>query len=85
MQQIVHIAWGNTAFNGGLVLPRHKIDKLGLMEYSSTPAILTAGQQVDLPDFTCSIERFGMEYRTQIVAKEGVHPLRGTMLLDGHI
>jgi len=26
----------------------------------------------------------GKEYRTQVVANEGAHPLLGTMLLDGH-
>lgn len=29
-------------------------------------------------------EWFGNEYRTQIIANEGSHPLLGTMLLDGH-
>jgi len=33
------MAWVDTAFNGGLVFPREKIDTLGLKEYSSTPAI----------------------------------------------
>ncbi|APZ90926.1 clan AA aspartic protease [Fuerstiella marisgermanici] len=77
-------AWIDTAFNGGLVLPRHEIDRLGLKEYSSTPAILADGQEVELPTFTCHVEWFGKEYRTQIVANEGAHPLLGTMLLDGH-
>ena len=36
------IAWVDTAFNGGLVLPRHEIARLGLKEYSSVPAILSA-------------------------------------------
>ena len=78
------MVWVDTAFNGGLVLPREEIDKLGLKEYSSTPAILADGQKVELPTFTCYLEWFGKEYRTQIVANEGAHPLLGTMLLDGH-
>jgi clan AA aspartic protease len=78
------MVWVDTAFNGGLVLPRHEIDKLGLKEYSSTPAFLADGQQVELPTFTCYLDWFGREYRTQIVANEGAHPLLGTMLLDGH-
>ncbi len=78
------MVWVNTAFNGGLVLPRTEIDSLKLKEYSSTRAILADGQQVELPTFTCYLEWFGNEYRTQIVATDGAHPLLGTMLMDGH-
>jgi clan AA aspartic protease len=77
------LVWVDTAFNGGLVLPRHQIRRLGLKEYSSTPAILADGQQVELPTYTCYLAWFGREYRTQIVANEGAHPLLGTMLMDG--
>lgn len=76
------VAW-DTAFNGGLVLPRSEIERLALQEYSSTLAILADGQQVELPTFTCYVEWFGSEYRTQIVANEGAYPLLGTMLLAG--
>lgn len=76
------MVWVDTAFNGGLVLPRNEIERLGLKEYSSTPAILADGQQVELPTFTCHLEWFGNEYRTQIVGNDGAHPLLGTMLLD---
>lgn len=75
------MAWVDTAFNGGLVLPRDEIERLGLQEYSATPAILADGQQVELPTFTCYLEWFGKEYRTQVVANEGAHPLLGTILL----
>jgi clan AA aspartic protease len=78
------LVWVDTAFNGGLVLPHHEIRHLGLKQYSSTPAILADGQQVVLPTYTCYLDWFGGEYRTQIVANEGAHPLLGTMLLDGH-
>jgi clan AA aspartic protease len=78
------LVWIDTAFNGGLVLPRGEIERLALKEYSSTPAILADGQQVELPTFTCYLEWFGSEYRTQVVGNEGAHPLLGTMLLDGH-
>jgi clan AA aspartic protease len=78
------MVWVDTAFNGGLVLPRKVIDQLELKEYSSTPAILADGQQVELPTFTCFLEWFGNEYRTQIIANDGANPLLGTMLLDGH-
>jgi len=73
--------WVDTAFNGGLVIPRHEIDRRGLREYTSTPAILADGKQVDMPTFTCYIEWFGSVYRTQVVANDGEHPLLGTMLL----
>lgn len=82
-EKSIVMVWVDTAFNGGLVLPRKEIDELGLKEYSSTPAVLADGQQVELPTFTCYLEWFGKEYRTQIVANEGAHPLLGTMLLDG--
>jgi clan AA aspartic protease len=78
------LAWIDTAFTGGLVLPRDEIERLKLKEYSSTPAILADGGQVELATFTCYIDWFGNEYRTQVVANEGAHPLLGTMLLDGH-
>ena len=76
--------WVDTAFNGGLVLPRDEILRLGLKEYSSTPAVLADGQQVELPTYTCHLDWFGIEYRTQVVANEGSYPLLGTTLLDGH-
>ena len=47
------LAWIDTAFNGGWVLPRNEIERLDLQEYSSAPAILADGQQVELPTFTC--------------------------------
>ncbi len=34
------LVWVDTAFNGGVVLPRREIQRLGLKEYSSTPATL---------------------------------------------
>ena len=83
-EKSVIMVWIDTAFNGGLVLPRQVIEELQLKEYSSTSAILADGQQVELPTYTCYLEWFGNEYRTQIIANEGSHPLLGTMLLDGH-
>ena len=77
-------SWIDTAFNGGLVLPQSEINRLGLKAYSSTSAILADGQQVELPTYTCYLEWFGNEYRTQVIANEGETPLLGTMLLDGH-
>ena len=77
------VVWVDTAFNGGLVLPRQIIEQHSLREYSSTPAILADGQRVDLPTFTCYLDWFGKEYRTQVVANDGAYPLLGTTLLDG--
>ena len=73
--------WIDTAFNGGLVISRSEIERLGLLEATSTRAILADGYQVDLPTYTCYIEWFGSVYRTQVVANDGEHPLLGTMLL----
>ena len=73
--------WIDTAFNGGLVIPRSEIERLGRREYTSTPAILADGNQVDMPTYTCHIEWIGSVYRTQVVASEGQFPLLGTMLL----
>lgn len=50
------VAWIDTAFNGGLVLPRNESERLELKECSSTPAILADGQQVELPMFTCYLD-----------------------------
>ena len=76
------LVWIDTAFNGGLVLPRDAIERLRLKEYSSSPAVLADGRQVELPTFTCYLEWFGNTYRTQAIANEGAHPLLGTMLLN---
>ena len=75
--------WVDTAFNGGLVIPRNGIDSLGLKKASSTEAILADGQRVELETFSCFLEWFGKEYRTQVIANEGPFPLLGTMLLTG--
>ena len=83
-QKSTIVVWIDTAFNGGLVLPLEEIEKLGLQECSSTSAVLADGQHVELPTFTCYLEWFGKEYRTQVVANDGTNPLLGTMLLDGH-
>lgn len=48
------MVWVDTAFNGGLVIPRKEIERLELQETSSTSAILADGQTVDLPTFSCA-------------------------------
>ena len=75
--------WIDTAFNGGLAIPRGQIAHLGLEQASTTQAILADGQLVDLETFTCYLEWFGSVYRTQVVANDGEVPLLGTMLLKG--
>jgi clan AA aspartic protease len=73
--------WIDTAFNGGLVIPRSEVQRLGLKQASTTQAILADGHVVDLETFTCYLDWFGKVYRTQVVANDGQFPLLGTMLL----
>jgi predicted aspartyl protease len=77
------IVWIDTAFNGGLVLPRIQIDDLRLVKESSAEAVLADGQTVELETFSCFLDWFGHCYETQIVANDGRYPLLGTMLLNG--
>ena len=76
-------AWVDTAFNGGLVLPRSRIEQLGLVQESAAEAILADGQIVQLETFQCFVDWFGETYETQVVANESQFPLLGTMLMDG--
>ena len=75
--------WVDTAFNGGLLIPRDTIALLGLKQASSTDAILADGSLVELETFSCVLHWFGKKYRTQVVANDGQYPLLGTMLLAG--
>ena len=77
------LAWIDTAFNGGLVIPRQYIDRLGLKQASTTQAILADGRSIDLETFTCHLEWFGNVFRTQVVSNDGEFPLLGTLLLAG--
>jgi len=78
------VVWIDTAFNGGLVIPRKQVAGLGLVKQSSAEAILADGHSVELETFACFLDWFGNSYETQIVASDGEYPLLGTMLLDGH-
>ena len=78
------VAWIDTAFNGGLVIPRKQIDALRLVIESSAEAILADGHSVELETFACFFDWFGHSYETKIIANDGVYPLLGTMLLEGH-
>jgi clan AA aspartic protease len=78
------VVWIDTAFNGGLVIPRRKIAEMGLVKQSSAEAILADGQSVELETFAWFLDWFGHSYETQVVANDGEYPLLGTMLLDSH-
>jgi clan AA aspartic protease len=75
--------WIDTAFNGGLVIPREQIEQLRLRKSSTTQAVLADGQTVELETYSCLLDWFGKEYRTQVVANDGAFPLLGTTLLAG--
>lgn len=74
-------AWVDTAFNGGLTIPRALIDDLGLPQESSIEAVLADGRTVALETFGCYLDWFGGTYQTQVVASDGAYPLLGTLLL----
>jgi clan AA aspartic protease len=76
--------WVDTAFNGGLVIPKHIVSELQLAKESSAEAALADGSLVELETFACFFDWFGKSYETQIVANEGQYALLGTMLLNGH-
>lgn len=78
------VVWIDTAFNGGLAIPRKQVTALGLAKHSSAEAILADGRSVELETFACFLDWFGNTYETQIAASDGEFPLLGTMLLDGH-
>ena len=78
------VMWIDTAFNGGLALPRQKVAELGLSKQSSAEALLADGRSVEMETFACFFAWFGNTYETQIAASDGEYPLLGTLLLDGH-
>lgn len=75
------LAWIDTAFNGGLAIPRTLVGDLGLAEVSYVEAILADGKSVELPLFRCIIDWFGHSYETEIAASDGKFALLGTVLL----
>jgi predicted aspartyl protease len=78
------VVWMDTAFTGGLAIPRKQIGELGLVKESSAEALLADGHSVELETYSCFLDWFSNSYETQIVASDGKYPLLGTMLLDGH-
>lgn len=77
------LAWIDTAFNGGLAIPRSLAVSLGLAEVSYVEAILADGKSVELPLFRCIIDWFGHRYETEVAASDGQFALLGTVLLGG--
>lgn len=77
------LVWIDTAFNGGLAIPRTRVAELVLSKQSSAEAILADGRSVELETFACFLDWFGKTYETQAAASDGEYPLLGTMLLDG--
>ncbi len=77
------VAWIDTAFNGGLAIPRKRVAELKLTKQSSAEAILADGRCVELETFTCFLDWFGKTYETQVAASDGEYALLGTMLLEG--
>lgn len=75
------VAWVDTAFNGGLTIPRGLVSTLGLSQESSVEAVLADGRIAALETFGCHVDWFGETYQTQIVASDGAFPLLGTQLL----
>lgn len=78
-------AWVDTAFNGGLAIPRTLAAELGLVEASYVEAILANGQAVALPLFRCIIDWFGESYETEVTASDGKVALLGTLLLANRV
>jgi clan AA aspartic protease len=78
------VVWIDTAFNGGLTIPRQQVAQLGLVKEASAEAILADGRTVELETFACFLDWFGKCYETQVAASDGEYPLLGTILLDGH-
>ncbi len=77
------VVWIDTAFNGGLAIPRPQVAALGLVQESSAEAILADGRTVELETFACFLDWFGNCYETQVASSDGEYPLLGTMLLAG--
>ena len=81
LQEIV--AWVDTAFNGGLTIPRTLIPDLGLPQEGTVEAKMADGRTVKLETFDCYLDWFGATYRMQVIASDGAYPLLGTLLLSG--
>ena len=81
--QYTLMAWVDTAFNGGLMIPLEQIQSLGLKKAPSIEAVLADGQVVMLEMYSSVLNWFGKEYGAQVVANDGHDPMLGTVLLAG--
>lgn len=77
------VAWVDTAFNGGLTIPRALIPVLGLPQEATVEAVMADGRTVELETSDCYLGWFGATYRLQAIASDGAFPLLGTELLAG--
>ncbi|MGL4464147.1 MAG: hypothetical protein ACRC1K_18515 [Planctomycetia bacterium] len=67
-------AWVDTAFNGGLALPRELAAQLGLALAATTEALLADGTKVELEAYRCWVDRFGDTYRTEVLVGDARRP-----------
>jgi predicted aspartyl protease len=74
-------AWVDTAFPGGLTMPRAMAAGLGLVAGASGSALLADGSQVVLDSHLCYLDWFGGTYRIHAAATDATFPLLGTELL----
>jgi predicted aspartyl protease len=65
------VAWIDTAFNGGLTIPRQQILELGLSKQSSAEAVLADGRSVELETFACFLDWFGKTRRRRLLPAMG--------------
>jgi len=73
--------WIDTAFTGELVIPRERIEALGLPKSAAVLAGLADGTEVVLDSYSCFIEWFGESRLVEVIENEGQFPLLGVGLL----
>ena len=74
------VMWIDTAFNGGLVIPRKQVAELGLVKQSSAEAILADGHSVDLETFACFFDWFSNAYILDVLPESSRPPGNGPPL-----
>ena len=67
------VAWVDTAFNGGLTIPRQLVAGLGLPQESCVEAVLADSRTVALETFGCFFDWIGGTYQTQVVATDAAY------------
>ena len=76
--------WIDTAFTGELVIPRERIEALGLPQSAAVLAGLADGREVVLDSYSCLIEWFGEPRLVEVIENDGGFPLLGVGLLREH-